>query len=51
MAATGCGVILTPLGFYSPFTLEYFSAPLALGLFALLAVPVLFLGMRSVAGL
>ena len=40
-----------PLGVVWPFTLEYFSGLLALGMFVLGAGPILFLGMRSLAGL
>src|SRR4051794_13079956 len=39
------------LAFSSPLKLEYLSWPAALGLFALLAVPILLLGMRSLTGL
>src|SRR5215208_6277360 len=40
-----------PLGFTSPLVLEYMSGLAALGLFALLALPIVLLGMRSLNGL
>jgi uncharacterized membrane protein len=42
---------LSPLGFTWPISLEYFSGPKALGLFVLLGLPIVWLGMRSLAGL
>ena len=39
------------LAFVSPITLEFLSPWTALGLYALCAAPILFLGMRSLAGL
>src|SRR5436190_2849636 len=39
------------LGFTSPLVLEYLSGWAALGLFAILALPIILLGMRSLNGL
>ena len=39
------------LAFVSPITLEFLSPWTALGIYALCAAPILFLGMRSLAGL
>src|SRR5688572_7850344 len=42
---------LPSLAFTFPLRLEYLTWPMALGLFALLALPIVWLGMRSLNGL
>src|SRR5215204_929599 len=52
MQMSNANIFIHPaLGFTSPLVLEYMSGWAALGLFAILAVPIVLLGIRSLNGL